>query len=104
MPRHVTEEGRLVLHLARRRQGSARAAAADRSTAVLLSVSIAQVWAIEIVAGGKLTRFERDATGAWFRHIGQHTHKAGGDVHVADPAQALVIDTAFSGLDAAVAE
>jgi len=104
MPRHVTEEWRLVFDMARRLQGNASSAAANRSTALLLPVSITQVWAIEIVAGGKLTRFERDGAGAWFRHIGQHTHLAGGDVHVADPAQAMVIDTAFSSLDAAVAE
>ena len=63
-----------------------------------------QVWAIEIVASGKLTRFERDAAGTWFRHTGQHTHAAGGDGHVADPAQATIIDAAFRAFDAAVAE
>jgi hypothetical protein len=101
MPRHVTEEWRLVFDMARRLRGKA---AATRSADLLLPVSMAQVWAIEIVASGKLTRFERDAAGAWFRHIGQHTHTAGGDGHVADPAQATIIDAAFRGFDAAVAE
>jgi len=104
MPRHVTEEWRLVFDMARRLQGKSGSAAASRSADLLLPVSMAQVWAIEIVAGGKLTRFERDAAGAWFRHIGQHTHAAGGDSHVADPAQAEIIDVAFRGFDAAVAE
>lgn len=105
MPRHVTEEWRLVFDMARRLKGKANAGAvANRGADLLLPVSMAQVWAIEIVASGKLTRFERDATGAWFRHLGQHSHAAGGDAHVADPVQAPIIDTAFRGFDATVAE
>jgi uncharacterized protein DUF4340 len=102
MPRHVTEEWHLLFDMARRQQG--KVAVASRSTDLLLPVSIAQVWAIEIVAGGKLTRFERDPKGAWFKHTGQHSHAAGSDVHVADPALAAVIDAAFRDFDAAVAE
>jgi hypothetical protein len=104
MQRHVREEWGLVFDMARRLQGKAGSAAANRSTDLLLPVSMAQVWAIEIVASGKLTRFERDAAGTWFRHIGQHSHMAGGDVHVADPAQAAIIDGAFRVFDAAVTE
>jgi len=104
MPRHVTEEWRLVFDMARRLRGKASFAAAGRGADLLLPVSIAQVWAIEIVASGKLTRFERDAAGTWFRHIGQHTHAASGDVHVADPVQAPIIDAAFRAFDAAAAE
>jgi hypothetical protein len=104
MPRHVTEEWRLVFDMARRLQGKASSAIASRGADLLLPVSMAQVWAVEIVARGKLTRFERDAAGTWFRHIGQHTHAAGGDVHVADPIQAPIIDAAFRAFDAAVAE
>ncbi len=104
MPRHVTEEWRLVLDMARRLQGKASSAMARRGSDLLLPVSMAQVWAIEIVASGKLTRFERDAAGSWFRHIGQHTHVAGGDVHVADPIQAPIIDAAFRAFDATAAE
>jgi hypothetical protein len=104
MPRHVTEEWRLVFDMTRRLQGKAGSTAASRSADLLLPVSMAQVWAIEIVAGGKLTRFERDVAGAWFKHVGQHTHMAGSDGHVADPAQATLIDAAFRGFDAAVAE
>jgi Domain of unknown function (DUF4340) len=103
-PRHVTEEWRLVFDMARRLYGKAGSAIARRGAGLLLPVSLAQVWAIEVVASGKLTRFERDAAGAWFRHTGQHTHTAGSDVHVADPAQATIIEAAFRTLDAAVAE
>jgi len=104
MPRHVTEEWRLVFDMARRLQGKTSFANASRGADLLLPVTMAQVWAIEIVASGKLTRFERNAAGTWFRHIGQHTHTAGGDVHVADPLQAPIIDAAFRAFDAAVAE
>jgi hypothetical protein len=104
MPRHVTEEWRLVFDMARRLQGKASFVVAGRGADLLLPISMAQVWAVEIVASGKLTRFERDAAGTWFRHIGQHTHAAGGEVHVADPLQAPIIDAAFRAFDAAAAE
>ena len=103
MPRHVSEEWRLVFDMARRLKG-ADGTVASRSADLLLPVSMAQVWAIEIVAGGKLTRFERDTAGAWFRHLGQHSHAAGANVHVADPVQAPIIDAAFRAFDTAVAE
>ena len=104
MPRHVTEEWRLVLDFARRLQRRTNSAVASRGADLLLPVSMAHVWAVEIVAGGKLTRFERDAAGTWFRHTGQHSHAAGGAVHVADPVQAPIIDAAFQAFDAAAAE
>jgi hypothetical protein len=104
MPRHVTEEWHLLFDMARRQQGKAGFAIASRSADLLLPVSMAQVWAIEIVAGGKLTRFERDPKGAWFKHTGEHTHTAGSDAHVADPVLAPIIDAAFRDFDAAVAE
>ena len=104
MPRYVTEEWRLVFDMARRLRGKAGSTIASRDAGLLLPVSLAQVWAVEIVAGGKLTRFERDGAGAWFKHVGQHTHTSAGDAHVADPAQAGIIEGAFRGLDAAVAE
>jgi hypothetical protein len=52
--------------------------------------------AVEIVAAGKLTRFERDSTGDWIRHTGQHSHSANANAHVADPAQARVIAAALA--------
>ena len=104
MPRHLNEEWRLVLDMAGRLQGQASSAFASRGADLLLPVSMAQVWAVEIVANGKLTRFERDVAGTWFRHLGQHAHASSGDVHVADPIQAPIIDAAFRALDASVTE
>jgi hypothetical protein len=104
MSRHVGEEWRLVFDMAHRLQFQAGFAVASRGIGLLLPVSMAQVWAVEIVFAGKLTRFERDATGNWFRHVGQHTHAAGSNAHVADPNQARVIDTAFRAFDVAAIE
>ncbi|WGS22965.1 MULTISPECIES: DUF4340 domain-containing protein [unclassified Bradyrhizobium] len=104
MSRHVGAEWRVVFDMAHRLQEQAGASAAGRGPSLLLPVSLAQVWAIEIAFAGKLTRFERDAAGNWFRHVGQHTHTGGSNVHVADPAQARLIDTAFRAFDAAAIE
>jgi hypothetical protein len=104
MPRHVGVEWRVVFDMARRLRAQAESAVASRGASLLLPVSMAQVWAIEIVFGGKLTRFERDAAWNWFKHIGQHAHAAGSDAHVADPAQARIIEAAFSAFDAAAIE
>jgi Domain of unknown function (DUF4340) len=104
MPRHVGAEWRVVFDMAHRLQSQAEAAVASRNSGLLLPVSTTQVWAIEIVFAGKLTRFERDAAGNWFKHVGQHTHTAGSNVHIADPAQARVIDTAFRAFDVAAVE
>jgi hypothetical protein len=103
MGRHVGEEWQVALDMARR-QGRGDVAAASRGAGLLLPVSMAQVWALEIVFAGKLTRFERDGAGNWFRHTGQHSHAAGSVTHVADPAQAQIIDTAVGPLDAAAIE
>jgi len=70
----------------------------------LLPVSMARVWAVEIVFAGKLTRFERDNAGNWFRHVGQHSHAANANAHSADPAQARVIGAALDTLDVAAIE
>jgi Domain of unknown function (DUF4340) len=103
MPRHVGVEWRVVCDMAGRLRAQ-DGSAASRAASLLLPVSMAQVWAIEIVFAGKLTRFERDAAWNWFRHVGQHAHAAGSDAHVADPAQARIIDTAFSAFDFAAVE
>jgi hypothetical protein len=104
MARHVGAEWRVVLDMARRLQSQAESAVASRGTSLLLPVSMAQVWAIEIVFAGKLTRFERDAAGNWFRHVGQHVHTAAVNAHAADPEQARTIDTALRALDSAAIE
>jgi hypothetical protein len=104
MSRHVGEEWRLVFDMARRLQASIGSAVASRGAGLLLQVSMDQVWAIEIVSAGKLTRFERDAAGDWFRHVGQHQHAAGSNPHVTDPGQARIIDAAFRAFDVAAVE
>jgi hypothetical protein len=101
MPRHVGEEWRVTLDMARRLRGQAET---SRGKSLLLPVSMAQVWALEIVFAGKLTRFERDPDGNWFRHLGQHNHAAGNVVHVADPEQARIIDAALRAFDATAVE
>jgi hypothetical protein len=104
MPRHVAEEWRLAFDIARRFRDQAAPGAASRGKDLLLPVSMAQVWAIEIVFAGKLTRFERDIDGNWFRHLGQHSHASGNISHVADPEQARIIDAALRAFDASAVE
>jgi hypothetical protein len=87
MPRIVGEEWRLVRDMAMRAPG------------LLLPVSITQIWAVEIVSGGVLRRFERDPAGLWFHHTGQHLHLPGGFVHHADPKQAPLIAEALDTID-----
>lgn len=103
-PRHVGEEWRVTFDMARRLRGQSEPGATSRGKSLLLPVSMGQVWAIEILFAGKLTRFERDADGNWFRHLGQHNHAAGNVTHVADSGQARIIDAALRAFDAAVVE
>jgi len=104
MPRHVGGEWQVAGDMARRLRAQAEPAVAHRGRSLFLPVSMAQVWAVEIVAAGKLTRFERDSAGDWFRHTGQHSHTANANAHVADPAQARVIASALESLDATAIE
>jgi hypothetical protein len=87
LPRDVGEEWQLARDMA------------GRAANLLLPVSIAQVWAIEIVKGGALYRFERDSTGLWFHHVGQHVHTPGGFVHQADPTLAPLIAAELAMLE-----
>jgi hypothetical protein len=99
MPRHVGAEWQLAADLARRAlppEAGRHDGSAPRG-GLLLPVSIDQVWAVELVVGGRLHRFERDSAGSWFLHVGQHSHAGGTNRHVADPAQAPVIDAALHG-------
>jgi hypothetical protein len=87
LPRDVGGEWRLARDMAIRPSG------------LLLPVSMAQIWAVEIVRGGVLHRFERDSEGLWFHHTGQHVHLPGGFVHKADPRQALLLAAELDALD-----
>jgi Domain of unknown function (DUF4340) len=104
MPRHVGGEWQVAGDMARRLRAQAEPAMAHRGQSLFVPVSMAQVWAVEIVAGGKLTRFERDSAGNWFRHTGQHSHTANADAHIADPAQARIIAASLESLDATAVE
>jgi hypothetical protein len=104
MARHVGTEWQVAGDMARRLRGQAEPVAANRGPSLLLPVSMAQVWAVEIVFAGKLTRFERDGAGNWFRHVGQHSHTGSIGVHVADPAQARVIGAALDAFDTTAVE
>jgi hypothetical protein len=101
MARHVGAEWQIAADMARR---LAEPAVASRGASLLLPVSMGQVWAVEIVFAGKLTRFERDSAGNWFRHTGQHSHAASANAHVADPAQARLIDAALEAFDETAVE
>jgi hypothetical protein len=87
LPRDIGEEWQLARDMA------------ERAANLLLPVSIAQVWAIEILSHGTLYRFERDPAGFWFHHVGQHVHAPGGLVHYADPGLATLIEAELSVLD-----
>ena len=96
LPRHVGEEWQVAADMAKRLSPPDAGAAplGTRSPGLLLPTSMDQVWAVETVFSGQLHRFERDDTGKWFLHTGQHTH-IGGQRHVADPAQAIIIANAL---------
>jgi hypothetical protein len=85
LPRIVGEEWQFVRDLAL------------RPPDLLLPISIAQIWAIEIVSGSVLTRFERDPAGLWFHHV-SHPNQPG-LVHRADPKKAPLIAAELDALD-----
>ena len=99
MPRHVGNEWQVASDMVHRLPGQIESAATGAGANLLVPVSLAQVWAAEIVFAGKLTRFERDSAGIWFRHTGQHSHAGNVNVHVADPAQARLIAAALEAFD-----
>ena len=87
LPRDVGEEWQLARDMA------------ERGGNLVLPLSIARVWAIEIASRGVLYRFERDPDGLWFHHVGQHIHTPGGFVHNADPRGAQLIEAELAALD-----
>jgi hypothetical protein len=101
MPRHVGAEWQLVADMAKRALSEAFGAggAPGRPARLLLPVSVDQIAAIELVAAAKLHRFERDGSGNWFLHVGQHSHSADTAAHVADPVQAPIIAAALNAFD-----
>ena len=104
MPRHVGDEWQLVFDMARRLRGQAEPAVASRGTGLLLPVSMAQVWAIEIVAGGKLTRFERDAKGCMVQACRSAYARGHQRRSCRRSGAGRLIDAAFEAFDATAAK
>jgi len=99
MPRHVGNEWQVASDMVHRLPGQSEPTTAGAGANLLVPVSLAQVWAAEIVFAGKLTRFERDSAGDWFRHTGQHSHAGNANAHVADSAQSRLIAAALEAFD-----
>jgi Domain of unknown function (DUF4340) len=104
MPRYVGTEWQVAGDMARRLHAQAKTTVAHSGTSLLLPVSIAQVWAVEILFAGKLSRFERDGAGNWFLHVGQHSHAGNTNAHVADPVQARAIGDVLQAFDQSTIE
>jgi hypothetical protein len=101
LSRYVGTERQLAPNMVARVSGSGAVAAGldARPASLLLPVSIARIWAAELVADGRLIRFERDPDGSWFHHVDGHVCKPGGFAHRADPATAPLIATELAGVD-----
>jgi hypothetical protein len=78
------------------RERSTSGSAGDDPRA-LLAAPLDQLGAIEIADRGRLHRFERAASGAWFYH-GMHAAGAAEHTHDADPELAERIERAFTVL------
>jgi hypothetical protein len=106
LSRYVGVEWQLAADMAERvTPGEAAApAGTGRPGTLLLPVSLVEIAAVEIVANGALTRFERDQAGNWFHHVGQHAHAPGGVVHQADPKLAPLLAAELAALERAPIE
>jgi hypothetical protein len=83
----------VVTEYADRRTASRAAGEADAR--LLLAVPVVELGAVEIVARGRLHRFERDAAGAWLYH-GEHAGTTPHHTHRSDPALAERIERSFA--------
>jgi hypothetical protein len=107
LPRYVGVEWELALDMAQRLlpAGASDANAMQRSSTLLLPMSMATISTVEILENGALTRFERDPEGDWFHHVGQHVHGPGGvPAHKADPQLAPLLGAELSALEHASVE
>lgn len=75
------------------RRATSESAQTDASA--LLRAAVDELGAVEIADRGRLHRFERDATGAWFYH-GIHTEATASHTHTPDPALAERIARTFA--------
>jgi hypothetical protein len=107
LPRHVGAEWQLAADMAKRispHEHGEDQDATTRELVLLLPVSVDRLGAMELVTGAKLHRFERDGSGNWFLHVGQHVHSSNTPAHVADPVQARIIGAALAAFDRAQIE
>jgi uncharacterized protein DUF4340 len=93
--------GIAALEVIDRRQGMS--GAGDAGPQWLLPVPLEQIGAVEIADRGRLHRFERDATGAWFYH-GIHAATESTHTHIPDPALSARIDQALAAFGRARVE
>jgi hypothetical protein len=103
LSRYVGVEWQMALDMAERLAPTA-ADGKPRPNLLFLPMSFANIWAVEIVQNGALTRFERDPAGDWFHHVGVHVHRPGGFVHRADPKTAPLIAAEFAAMEQASVE
>ena len=73
----------------------ATSGSAQTDARALLRAGVDELGAVEIADRGRLHRFERDATGAWFYH-GIHTEATAAHTHTPDPALAERIARTFA--------
>ena len=105
LPRYVGVEWELAIDMAQRlAAGTSDKNATQRSSTLLLPMSMATISTVEILENGALTRFERDPEGDWFHHVGGHIHAQGGFVHKADPKLAPLLGTELAALERASIE
>jgi hypothetical protein len=78
-------------------EGAAEKIHGAEGSRMLMPVVIEEIAAVELVQGGTMHRFERDATGAWFYH-GVHAGTQAIHAHQTDPQQAERIEKAFAAL------
>jgi hypothetical protein len=81
--------------LALRPETAERDPHAEARLEMLYPLPLADIAAVEIVAGGRLVRFERDAAGLWLLHAHGHGGRIGDHVHRAEPRDAARIAKAL---------
>jgi hypothetical protein len=101
LPRYVGSEWEVATDQAQRllHSGAAQGDADQRPGRWLLSVSISQIWSIDVAVSGKVHRLERDAAGDWLlRRSGQNAHAWSG-TSLAEPGQARRIAATLAVLE-----
>jgi hypothetical protein len=107
LPRYVGVEWELAIDMAQRLlpASTSNTNAPQRSSTLLLPMSMATISTVEVLENGALTRFERDPEGDWFHHVGQHVHGPGGiPSHKADPQLAPLLAGELLALERAAIE